>query len=67
MILRSKHVPIAGSIPVFPEETEENHVILSDNNGCPSWDLNRMPPKYKSEAMPLEPTCSVDKPTWLNV
>jgi hypothetical protein len=33
--------------------------ILSQNIQCPSWDSNQEPPKYKEEALLLEPTCSV--------
>jgi hypothetical protein len=30
---------------------------LSQDSQCLDWDSNQVPPKYKSQALPLEPTC----------
>lgn len=36
-------------------------VNLSQNSQCPGQDSNQAPPKYKSEGLPLAPTCSVEE------
>jgi hypothetical protein len=41
------------------ELTEKNHKILSQGSWCHSQDLKQTPPKYKSQTLLLQPTCSV--------
>jgi hypothetical protein len=43
----------------FAWRTEETHENFSQNIRSPSQDSNRLLSEYKSEALPLEPTCSV--------
>jgi hypothetical protein len=38
--------------------TEENTKNLSQDSRCPVRNSNWAPPEYKSEASPLDPTCS---------
>jgi hypothetical protein len=43
----------------LPGGTEESQEDVSHDSRCRDRDLNWVSPEYGSEALPLEPTCSV--------
>jgi hypothetical protein len=43
----------------LPERPKKNHKKNCQNSQCPGCKSNLVPPKYKSAALLLEPTCLV--------
>jgi hypothetical protein len=42
---------------IFLEELRKTIKFLSEDSQYPGRDWNQVPPKYKSEVLPLEPIC----------
>jgi hypothetical protein len=57
---RKSHGLIRGTIPTFPEGTEASHEELQTAGVLA--EIQTRHPSYKSEALPLEPTCLVGTP-----
>jgi hypothetical protein len=55
------------ALPSFAwREWQKPRKTLSHNSRCPHWDSNRLPPAYKSEALPLQTAYSV-RDLWIQL